>query len=131
MTLPRHHKHWPEGVPFTLEAPSRVLYDYVAEAAARTPEKTAVDYYGRSTSFQDFNRAVLNLAGYMQQHLGVARGDRVMLLMQNCPQSMSSSRAFPYHMSGQSSISTSSGSDTMPASVWRADSSNTSWFKSS
>ncbi|SEB24719.1 long-chain-fatty-acid--CoA ligase [Variovorax sp. YR216] len=86
MTSTRHHAHWPVGVPHTLEAPESTLFDRLEEAARRAPEKTAIDYYGRATSFRELHQSVLNLAGYMQQHLGVRRGDRVMLLMQNCPQ---------------------------------------------
>ncbi|MDM0015330.1 AMP-binding protein [Variovorax sp. J22P168] len=86
MTSKRHHKHWPDGVPHTLEAPGGTLYDRLEAVARRSPDKTAIDYYGRATSFRELHQAVLNLAGYLQQHLGVARGDRVMLLMQNCPQ---------------------------------------------
>lgn len=86
MTFARHHKHWPAGVPHTLAAPDGTLFDRLEAAARRTPEKTAIDYYGAATSFRELHRAVLNLAGYLQQHLGVARGDRVLLLMQNCPQ---------------------------------------------
>ncbi|MET0542316.1 MAG: AMP-binding protein [Variovorax sp.] len=86
MTTARHHTHWPVGVPLTLEAPDNTLFDRLEAAAHRTPDKTAVEYYGRATSFKELHRAVLHLAGYVQQHLDVARGDRVMLLMQNCPQ---------------------------------------------
>ncbi|MES1163263.1 MAG: AMP-binding protein, partial [Rhizobacter sp.] len=49
-------------------------------------DRTAIDYYGRATSYRALHQAALNLAGYMQQRLGVRRGDRVLILMQNCPQ---------------------------------------------
>lgn len=86
MTWARHRPHWPVGVPHTLEAPGGTLYNRLEAVARRTPEKTAIDYYGRVTSFRELHCGVLNLAGYLQQHLSVARGDRVLLLMQNCPQ---------------------------------------------
>lgn len=86
MMFTRHHRHWPEGVPHTLEAPPRTLFSYLEEAARRHPGKTAINYYGKSTSFRELHRAVQSLAGYMQQHLEVRAGDRVLLLMQNCPQ---------------------------------------------
>jgi fatty-acyl-CoA synthase len=81
----RHHAYWPEGVPHTLAPDGRTLPQRLEAVAARKPDKTAIDYYGRALSFGDFQRAVLALAGYMQQRLEVRRGDRVLLLMQNCP----------------------------------------------
>jgi len=84
--LTRHYAHWPAGVPRTLEVPDRNLYGHVAANADATPDKVAFDFYGRATTYEQFNDAVLALAGYLQQRLGVQRGDRVLLLMQNCPQ---------------------------------------------
>ncbi len=84
--LTRHYAHWPAGVPHTLDAPDAGLVDRLAENARRWAGKTAIDYYGRSTNYRALYQAVLNLAGYLQQRLGVRRGDRVLLLMQNCPQ---------------------------------------------
>lgn len=84
--LTRHYAHWPPGVPHTLEAPECNLFDFLAASAARCPEKTAIDYYGAQMSYRTLLDAVLKLAGYMQQRLSVRRGERVVLLMQNCPQ---------------------------------------------
>ncbi|NLP62594.1 long-chain-fatty-acid--CoA ligase [Paraburkholderia sacchari] len=83
--LIRHYAHWPEGVPHTLRAPESNLFSFLAASAARCPEKTAIDYYGAQMSYRTLHEAVLNLAGYMQQRLSVRGGDRVLLLMQNCP----------------------------------------------
>ncbi|NMF98846.1 AMP-binding protein [Aromatoleum toluolicum] len=84
--LTRHHAHWPEGVPHTLDLPEYSLYRHLEASAERAPARIAIDYYGRPISYGGLHRAVLNLAGYLQQCLGVRCGDRVLLLMQNCPQ---------------------------------------------
>ncbi|TDF83820.1 AMP-binding protein [Pseudomonas sp. H9] len=84
--LTRHYAHWPKGVPHTLETPDRHLFSFLEDSAKAAPDKTAIYYYGRQISFRQLHQASLNLAGYLQQHLGVRRGDRVLLLMQNCPQ---------------------------------------------
>jgi fatty-acyl-CoA synthase len=52
----------------------------------RDPEKAAILYYGNSLSFGQLRQAVDAMAGYLQHHCGVARGERVMLYMQNSPQ---------------------------------------------
>ena len=50
----------------TLEAPDRTLFNALEAAARSTPEKTAIDYYGRATSFRELHRAALNLAGVLR-----------------------------------------------------------------
>jgi fatty-acyl-CoA synthase len=84
--LTRHYAHWPEGVPHTLEVPERHLFSFLEDSATAAPDKTVIHYYGRAITFRELHQASLNLAGYLQQRLGIQRGDRVLLLMQNCPQ---------------------------------------------
>ena len=84
--LTRHHAHWPPGVPHTLALEDCNLFDHLEASARRVPEKAAVVYYGRETSFRALHAAALTLAGYLQQRLGLRQGDRVLLMMQNCPQ---------------------------------------------
>lgn len=84
--LTRHHAHWPPGVPRTLSSPGRTLWGSLAAQAEAQPDGVAIDYYGRSTSYRALHQSSLCLAGYLQQRLGVERGDRVVLMMQNCPQ---------------------------------------------
>jgi len=84
--LTRHHAHWPPGVPRTLAPSEHTLVDRLALHAERTPQRCAIDFYGCRTSFAALHRSALHLAGYLQQRLGVERGDRVVLMMQNCPQ---------------------------------------------
>lgn len=84
--LTQHYAHWPAGVPHTLQMPDRHLYSFLQDSAQRQPDKTAIHYYGRRLSFAELHHASERLAGYLQQRLGVQRGDRVLLLMQNCPQ---------------------------------------------
>ncbi|WP_326536061.1 AMP-binding protein [Pseudorhodoferax sp.] len=82
----RHLAHWPAGVPHQLDVPDRHLFSHLAAHAQAAPERTAITYYGRSIAYGALHAATLALAGYLQQRLGVQRGDRVLLLMQNCPQ---------------------------------------------
>ena len=84
--LTRHYANWPAGVPHTLEISAANLFTHLQETAGRLPGKPAVVFYGRSTSFGELHRSALALAGCMQQRLGVRRGDRVLLMTQNCPQ---------------------------------------------
>ncbi len=82
----RHFPHWPPGVPKTLELPRESVYSNLAAQAAKNPERTAVDYYGSRVTYGELKRDVDALAGFLQQRCGVAKGERVLLYLQNCPQ---------------------------------------------
>ena len=82
----RHFAHWPPGVPKSLPLPRTSLCYNLEVSARRYPDKAAIVYYGTSISYAAFEREVNTLAGYLQQRCGIARGDRVLLYAQNCPQ---------------------------------------------
>jgi len=82
----RHFAYWPKRVPRTLTVPRTPVHDNLAVSARRYPDKAAIYYYGRQISFRELHAEVEALAGYLQQAVGVKRGDRVALYMQNSPQ---------------------------------------------
>ena len=82
----RHYAHWPPGVPKSLTIPRTSLYFNLEVSAKRYPDKTFINYYESTLSFAEVKRQVDALAGFLQQRLGVMRGDRVLLDFQNSPQ---------------------------------------------
>ena len=86
MVQARHFRFWPENVPRTIDIPDRSVYDSLAASAGRTPERAAIIYYGNAISYASLKDQADRLAGYLQQRCGIAKGDRVLLNMQNCPQ---------------------------------------------
>jgi len=84
----RHFKHWPKGLSKQLTLPETSLYYNLEVSARRYPDKAFVVFYGSTLTFAEFKRQVDTLAGYLQQHCGVRKGDRVLLYMQNSPQFM-------------------------------------------
>src|SRR5688572_33365870 len=82
----RHFPHWPPGQPKTFEVPRETVYANLAASAARYAPRAAIDYYGSRISYARLKLEVDALAGFLQQCLGVRRGDRVLLYAQNCPQ---------------------------------------------
>ena len=81
----RHLAHWPEGVPRHLDMPARSIFDNLAQAAARFPDRPAVIFHGAVLRYAALLDRVEALAGALQAR-GVGRGDRVLLYMQNSPQ---------------------------------------------
>ncbi|MBA1148419.1 long-chain fatty acid--CoA ligase [Ectothiorhodospiraceae bacterium WFHF3C12] len=81
----RHYQVWPEGLPHHLTLPSTSLQTNLQVSALRYPDHDAIVYYDSRLSFARLDAEVRALAGYLHA-LGVRRGDRVLLDMQNAPQ---------------------------------------------
>ena len=81
-----HHRFWPKGVPHDLRVPQVTLVDYLEVAARRYPDKPAIVYGGAVIDYATLKSRVDAVAAYLQQRLGVRRGDRVLIMSQNCPQ---------------------------------------------
>src|SRR5205814_9233805 len=82
----RHFAHWPPGVPHTLDVPRTSIYSNLAAQAAQHPDGAAIDFYGTQVTYGELKRDADALAGFLQQRCGVAKGDRVLLYVQNSPQ---------------------------------------------
>jgi acyl-CoA synthetase (AMP-forming)/AMP-acid ligase II len=78
-------KSWPEGIPQSLEFPEKPLPEFLRENARRKPNKTAINFYGREISFQELNTRTDQLAAALID-LGLKKGDRVSLFLENSPQ---------------------------------------------
>ncbi|MEJ0044960.1 MAG: long-chain fatty acid--CoA ligase [Rhodospirillales bacterium] len=84
--LQRHYPFWPDRMPHTLVYPETSLYYNLEVTAARFASKAATVFYGATLTYGELKRDVDALAGFLQKHCGVKRGDRVLLYMQNSPQ---------------------------------------------
>lgn len=63
----------------------RPLHEYLRIHAAATPTKAAIIWYGREISYAELDRLSNGFAHRLAQ-LGVRKGDKVILFLQNCPQ---------------------------------------------
>jgi long-chain acyl-CoA synthetase len=78
--------HYDQGVPDTLSPyPERTLLDDLAEAVAERPGAPALLFKGRTVTHGELDRLSDAFAAALAG-LGVAPGDRVALLLPNCPQ---------------------------------------------
>ena len=80
-----HHKFWPKRVPRAITPPATSLWHNLAVSALRYPDKIALVFFGSTTSYRDLLWQAERLAARLQS-MGVQKGDRVVLNMQNCPQ---------------------------------------------
>jgi len=78
--------HYDPGVPATLAPyPDRTLVDYITEAARTAPASPALLFKGATISYGELDRLSDACAAAFTA-IGIARGDRVGLLLPNCPQ---------------------------------------------
>ena len=79
-------KSYPDGVPKTLEPyPETSLFSVLEESARRFPDRPAIAWFGRHISYKDLLKEVEKFSALLAK-LGVKQGDRVGLILPNCPQ---------------------------------------------
>jgi fatty-acyl-CoA synthase len=83
--LQAHYKFWPTRVPHALTVPATSLWHNLKVSAERYPDKVATAFLGSELTYRQLAQQVEQLAGTLYA-LGVRRGDRVLLDMQNIPQ---------------------------------------------
>jgi len=73
------------GVPADIDVPDEPLHVALSDAAICYPRRTAIRFFGRSTTYAELDTLANRFANALLA-LGVRKGDRVALLMPNCPQ---------------------------------------------
>ncbi|MEH0822711.1 MULTISPECIES: long-chain-fatty-acid--CoA ligase [unclassified Micromonospora] len=72
-------------VPATIAPPEESLVDLLHGAARRFGSRVALDFFGATTSYAELDAQVARAAEALRR-LGVGAGDRVALVLPNCPQ---------------------------------------------
>ncbi|MDE3113181.1 MAG: long-chain fatty acid--CoA ligase [Chloroflexota bacterium] len=78
-------KHYDRGVPATLDYPSVPLNALLRSTVQRSPNATATIFFGAKRTYASLYRDVRRFAAGLQR-LGVRKGDRVAVMLPNCPQ---------------------------------------------
>ena len=73
------------GVAYNIAIPDRPIPEMVLEVASRYPKRAAIDFFARQLSYAELAQEMRRCAGALHQ-AGVRAGDRVALVMPNCPQ---------------------------------------------
>ncbi|QTH60127.1 long-chain fatty acid--CoA ligase [Corynebacterium hindlerae] len=78
-------QHFPEWVPHQLDYGTTTILDSYDANLARNADKTATNFFGRTQTYAELDRQVRRAAAGLKA-FGVRPGDRVALLLPNCPQ---------------------------------------------
>lgn len=80
------HRSYPDEVPVSLEPyPEHSLYEFLARSAGRFGDRPAIAFLGTQLSYSELHEQVKALAASLAAR-GVGKGDRVALILPNCPQ---------------------------------------------
>lgn len=77
--------HYAHGVPHEIEEPSQTLVDMIDDSVRRFAKRTALEFFGAETSYRELGTEIARTAEGLRR-LGVGAGDRVALVLPNCPQ---------------------------------------------
>jgi fatty-acyl-CoA synthase len=80
-----HYKFWPARLPHRIDPPATSLWHNLAVSALRFPAKPALVFFDQVLTYSEVLSQAEAVAASLHR-LGVAKGDRVILYMQNCPQ---------------------------------------------
>ena len=84
-TAALHHRVWPRRLPHRISPPATSLWHNLAVSASRFPDKPALVFMDAALTYAQVLAQAERLAATLCRS-GVQPGDRVLLLMQNCPQ---------------------------------------------
>ena len=78
-------KFYQRGVPDTITVPPDTLVDVMERAVRQAGRRPALVFFGRTTTYRRLGDSIDRVAESLHR-LGVRRGDRVALMLPNCPQ---------------------------------------------
>jgi long-chain acyl-CoA synthetase len=73
------------GVPHEIPLPTGSLADLIAESVRTYPERPALEFFGRETTYAELGDQIERAAEGLRR-LGVSKGDTVAIVLPNCPQ---------------------------------------------
>ncbi|WP_149084075.1 MULTISPECIES: long-chain-fatty-acid--CoA ligase [Microbacterium] len=78
-------RSYAQGVPADIEEPTQTLPEMLAASVRTYGRRPALDFFGAVTTYRELGELVDRAAEGLR-HLGVTKGDRVALVLPNCPQ---------------------------------------------
>ena len=81
------HKSYDPGVPHSLEYPDKSLPILIEENFRKVPRNTATVFFGAKLTYEDLWKQIRSLANAFHL-MGVKPGDRVAVMLPNCPQAI-------------------------------------------
>lgn len=79
--------YYPVETPHSLDYPDQSIVQFLLDAVQRFPNHVAIHFLGKNMTYRELHADALKLAAGLMS-LGIARGDRISIMLPNCPQSV-------------------------------------------
>ncbi|MGM9946370.1 MAG: AMP-binding protein [Lysinibacillus sp.] len=80
-------KNYPAEIPHEIDIPKIPVHQFLTDAYKANPAKIAIHFLGKELTYKELYESALKFANYLQS-LGVEKGDRVAVMLPNCPQAV-------------------------------------------
>lgn len=80
-------RHYPEEISPSQSYPDQSIVEFLVHAVQSYPNHTAVHFLGKTLTYRKLYDDALRLASSLW-NLGIAKGDRVAIMLPNCPQAV-------------------------------------------
>lgn len=81
------HSHYPEEISPYIDYDEIALQDFLLDSKKNFPKKKALHFMGKELTFEELYHESCQMATYLQS-IGLGKGDRVAVMLPNCPQSV-------------------------------------------
>lgn len=81
------HTHYPEVIPTSISYDEKGLHQYLIESAGKYKEMKALHFMGKEMTYGELFKEAKQMANYLQA-LGLKKGDRLAIMLPNCPQAV-------------------------------------------
>ncbi|GHH97236.1 AMP-binding protein [Neobacillus kokaensis] len=81
-------KLYPKEIPASIDYTLDPIQQHLENSAENFPDKIAIHFMGKEITFKQLYEDAVNVAGYLQKHLGIEKGDRVAIMLPNTPQAV-------------------------------------------
>ncbi|AYC29798.1 AMP-binding protein [Paenisporosarcina cavernae] len=78
---------YPEAIPQHLSYEQIPVQEYLTRAYHKHPEKIAIHFLGKDVTYKELYESAMKVAHYLKG-LGISKGDRVAIMLPNCPQNV-------------------------------------------
>ncbi|MFB4474871.1 AMP-binding protein, partial [Oceanobacillus caeni] len=83
--MKRWLEHYPEHISKEITIPDMSLPDMLKQSVSKFQNNTAIHFYGEETTYKELNNLVDAFTASLQDK-GIKKGDRVAIMLPNCPQ---------------------------------------------
>ncbi|MFZ5817267.1 MAG: long-chain-fatty-acid--CoA ligase [Bacillota bacterium] len=81
-------RNYPEGVRWEIDFPEVPVYQMLFDQVAKVPDRTALIFLGKRISYRELGEMIDRFAAALQRRFAIQKGDRVGIILPNCPQNV-------------------------------------------